>query len=140
MPRSTITRQDAPPPGSWWSTPWFAVLISLTLAVPLLQPAVAPLIDIYGHLARFAIDARIDSSPYFHHWFAVQWRLSGNLGMDLLVAAAEPLLDVVETTKIALIAAAVMTAAGMLAVAKEAHGRIPPSAFFAIPLTFGMPF
>ena len=140
MPRSTITRQDAPPPGSWWSTPWFAVLISLTLAVPLLRPAVAPLIDIYGHLARFAIDARIDSSPYFHQWFAVQWRLSGNLGMDLLVAAAEPLLDVVETTKIALIAAAVLTAAGMLAVAKEAHGRIPPSAFFALPLTFGMPF
>ncbi len=112
----------------------------MTLAMPLIWPTVPPLTDIYGHLARFAIISRIDTSPYLHRWFTIEWRLSGNLGMDILVPLAGRVIGVVLATKLTLIAATILTGAGMLLVAREAHGRIPATAFFALPLVFAMPF
>ena len=128
------------PPRPWWATWQGAALVSLTLAVPLLWPIVPPLTDIYGHLARFAIITRIDTSPYLHRWFTIEWRLSGNLGVDILVALTGKVMGVVLATKLTLIATVIVTALGILLVAREAHGRIPPTAFFALPLVFAMPF
>ena len=33
-----------------------------------------------------------------------------------------------------------MTVAGFLWVAREVHGRVPPTAFFALPFIYGYPF
>ncbi len=136
MPHATD--QDRPKP--WWATRRYIMLVSLLLAVPLLWPAIPPLTDIFGHLARYTIVARIGTSPYLHQWFATHWQLSGNLGVDLIAAAFGPAFGIVLVTKITMIAAAVLTGGGMLLVARAAHGRLPPTAPFALPLVFGMPF
>jgi hypothetical protein len=136
MPRATD--QDRPMP--WWATRRYGALISLLLAIPLLWPAIPPLTDIFGHLARYTIVARIGTSPYLHQWFATRWQLSGNLGVDLIAAAFGPAFGIVLVTKLTMIATAVLTGGGMLLVAREAHGRLPPTAPFALPLVFGMPF
>ncbi len=124
----------------WWATRRYGALVSLLLAIPLLWPAVPPLTDIFGHLARYTIVARIDTSPYLHRWFATHWQLSGNLGVDLIAAAFGPSFGIVLVTKLTMIATAVVTGGGMLLVARAAHGRLPPTAPFALPLVFGMPF
>lgn len=124
----------------WWATRRYGALVSLLLAIPLLWPAIPPLTDIFGHLARYTIVARIGTSPYLHQWFATQWQLSGNLGVDLIAAAFAPAFGIVLVTKLTMIATAVLTGGGMLLVAREAHGRLPPTAPFALPLVFGMPF
>ncbi|PZO74886.1 MAG: hypothetical protein DI640_06440 [Sphingomonas taxi] len=136
MPHAT----DPDRPKPWWATRCYSVLVSLLLAVPLLWPAIPPLTDIFGHLARYTIVERIGTSPYLHQWFATHWQLSGNLGVDLIAAAFDPAFDIVLVTKITMIATAVLTGGGMLFVAREAHGRLPPTAPFALPLVFGMPF
>ncbi len=124
----------------WWATRRYGALVSLLLAIPLLWPAIPPLTDIFGHLARYTIVARIDTSPYLHQWFATHWQLSGNLGVDLIAAAFGPAFGIVLVTKLTIIATAVLTGGGMLLVARAAHGRLPPTAPFALPLVFGMPF
>lgn len=136
MPHAT----DPDRPKPWWATRRYIVLVSLLLAVPLLWPAIPPLTDIFGHLARYTIVERIGTSPYLHQWFATHWQLSGNLGVDLIAAAFGPAFGIVLVTKITMIATAVLTGGGMLLVAREAHGRLPPTAPFALPLVFGMPF
>ncbi|MEG3160078.1 hypothetical protein U1763_06155 [Sphingomonas sp. LB2R24] len=136
MPHATD--QDRPKP--WWTTRRYGALVSLLLAVPLLGPTIPPLTDIFGHLARYTIVERIGTSPYLHHWFATHWQLSGNLGVDLIAAAVGPAFGLVLVTKITMIATAVLTSGGMLLVARAAHGRLPPTAPFALPLVFGMPF
>ena len=142
MPMHNTTEIGYPvQPTPWWATWWLAVSVSLALAVPLLRPAIPPLTDLFGHLARYAIVARIDTSPYFHQWFATRWVLSGNLGVDLIVSAIGGWLGIILATKLVVIATAVLNGVGMLMLAREAHGgRVPPTAVFALPLVFGMPF
>ncbi len=124
----------------WWTTRRYGALVSLLLAIPLLWPEIPPLTDIFGHLARYTIVARIGTSPYLHQWFATHWQLSGNLGVDLIAAAFGPAFGIVLVTKLTMIATAVLTGGGMLLIACAAHGRLPPTAPFALPLVFGMPF
>lgn len=132
------TDQDCTTP--WWATRRFTALVSLLLVVSLAWPEIPPLSDIFGHLARYTIVARIDTSPYLHQWFMTQWHLAGNLGFDIVVALVGDWFGIVLATKLALIATAVLTGGGMLMLAREAHGRLPPTAAVALPLVFGMPF
>ncbi|KQN31342.1 hypothetical protein ASF00_00530 [Sphingomonas sp. Leaf34] len=132
------TDQDRPMP--WWATRRYLALVSVLLAIPLSGPAIPPLTDIFGHLARYTIVARIDASAYLHQWFATHGHLSGNSGVDLIAAWFGPIVGIIPVTKLALIATAVLTGGGMLLTARAAHGRLPPTAPFALPLTFGMPF
>lgn len=138
MPSTIPPEPKVPMP--WWATRRHIVVLSLLLAVPLAWPAIPPLTDIFGHLARATILARIDVSPFLHQWFGTHARLSGNLGVDILVAVLGPMLGIVLATKLVLIGTAVLTGGGMLLVAREAHGRLPPTAAFALPTVFGMPF
>jgi hypothetical protein len=43
-------------------------------------------------------------------------------------------------TKLIIIAIAMLGTAGFLAIARQVHGRIPPTAFFALPLIWSLPF
>lgn len=140
MSNATETRQHSPSRAQWWATWPLAASVCLALVLPLLWPAIPPLTDLFGHLACYAIVSRIDTSPYLQQWFATRWILSGNLGVDIIVLLLGDWLGVVHATKLVVIGTAVLTGAGMLLLAHEAHGRLPPTAFFALPLVFAMPF
>src|SRR5258708_26433079 len=63
-----------------------------------------------------------------------------NLGVDVLILPLAQLLGLELAVKLIVIAIPPLTAIGMLWVAREAHGRVPPTTFFALPFIYGFPF
>lgn len=127
-------------PTGWWTTRGFAFALVLLTALPLLWPANAPLIDLPGHMARYRVELGIHSSPPLARYYEFQWALMGNLGVDLLVVPLAPLLGLQLAVKLIVLSIPVMTAAGLLLIAREEHGVLPPTAAFALPLAYGFPF
>jgi hypothetical protein len=124
----------------WWETRWFALALVVASAVPLLWPALPPLGDLPGHMGRWHIAMALPTSPDLQRYYAYRWALIPNLGMDLLVPALSQLFPFEVATKLAVIAIPVLTVAGLLWAAREAHGRVPPTAMFALPLAYAWPF
>ncbi|MDB5718355.1 MAG: hypothetical protein JWM38_1782 [Sphingomonas bacterium] len=127
-------------PTGWWSTRAFAVALILLSAVPLLWPSTAPLIDLPGHMARYRVELGIHDSPALARYYGFEWALMGNLGVDLLVVPLTPIFGLELAVKLIVLTIPVMTVAGLLLIAREEHGTLPPTAAFALPLAYGYPF
>ncbi len=123
----------------WWSTRAFALAMMLASMAPLLWPPIPPLVDLPGHMGRYAVQLADPASP-LHQWFRFEWAVIGNLGIDLLVMPLAPIFGLELAVKLIILAIPPLTVAGMLLVAREAHGEIPPTAYFALPLVYGYPF
>lgn len=111
----------------------------LLAAVPLLYPPTPPLVDLGSHIGRYRIQLEHDSWPTFRAYYRFAWAPIGNLGVDLLVYALAPLLGLENAVKLIVLAIPPLTVAGFLLTAREVHGRIPPTALFAIPLAYNFP-
>ncbi len=126
---------------NWWQTRWFVGAMALLAALPLLWPDIPPLVDLPGHMGRYRVQQAIGSAsaPWLADWYNFQWSLMGNLGIDLLIVPLEPLLGMEWTVKLIVLAIPALTAAGLLWIAREVHGRIPATALFALPLVYSFP-
>jgi len=128
------------PSRDYWQHPLLIAAVVLAAAVPLLLPAVPPITDLPGHMARYHIEMNLDRSADLHRYYGFHWALIGNLGVDLLIIPMATLFGLELGAKLIVIAIPMMLVAGFLAVARELHGRIPPTAFFALPLAYHWPF
>jgi hypothetical protein len=124
----------------WWERRRTMVLLALAMAIPLIWPATPPLTDLPGHMGRYAVQIGLKGDPVLGQYYDFKWALIGNLGMDLLVQALAPIFGLETTVKALVMAVPVLQAAGLLLVAREVHGRVPPTALFALPLTYAYPF
>jgi hypothetical protein len=124
----------------WWETKPFLALAILFAAVPLLYPPIPPLVDLLGHMGRYRVELDFHHSSTLQQYYSYRWAAIGNLGVDLLVMALGPLLGLEAAVKLIVLAIPALTAAGFLWVAREVHGKVPPTAFFAIPFIYGFPF
>jgi len=127
-------------PYQWWERRWAVIALVLASAIPLLWPDVIPLVDLPGHMGRYRVQLDLDSSPALQQFFTFDWAIIGNLGVDLIVELLGPLLGLELTVKLVMIAIPPLTVAGLLWVAREVHGRIPPTALFALPFAYNYPF
>ena len=125
---------------AWWEAPWFLALIVAATTIPLLYPPIPPLVDLLGHMGRYRVELDLAQSPWLQRYFEYHWAAIGNLGVDILVKILAPLIGLEPTVKLITVMIPPLTAAGFLWVANEVHGRIPPTAFFAIPFIYGHPF
>lgn len=123
----------------WWQRRWVAAVAIMLAAVPLVWPAIPPLTDVPGHIGGYRIFADAGVAPIAQH-YAVHWALIGNLGVEALVLALRPLLDVEPAAHLVVALIPALTVAAMLWLAREAHGRVPASAGFALPLAYAFPF
>lgn len=115
-------------------------MLAVALAsVPLLYPAIPPLTDLPGHIGGYRILAEAGHGSLGRH-YAVHWAAIGNLGVEGLVLALRPLLDVEPAARLVVTSIPMLTVAAMLWLAREAHGRVPASAGFALPLAYAFPF
>lgn len=80
------------------------------------------------------------TSPTLQPYYDFKWALIGNLGVDLLIVPLRALFGLEPGAKVAVILIPVLTTLGLLLMAREVHGRIPATAFFAIPFVYGYPF
>jgi len=127
-------------PATGWRSPrWLAIAAIIAATVPLWWPTIPPITDFPGHLGSYRILAEADHGPLARH-YAVHWQLIGNLGVEGLVLALRPLFGLETAGKLAVMAIPALTVAAMLWLAREAHGRIPPTAPFAFPLAYALPF
>lgn len=124
----------------WWDHPWFLLTVVVAMAVPLLWPTVPPLTDLYGHMGRYKVQLDLDSSPYLKNFYGFEWRLIGNLGVDLLVMPLGRLLGVEPAVKLIVIGIPVLSAIGVLWISSEVHGRITPAVLLGLPFVYGHPF
>jgi hypothetical protein len=124
----------------WWESPYALVAIVLLSAVPLLYPPIPPLVDLLGHMGRYRVELDLEHSPFLSRYYSYHWAAIGNLGVDLLVMPLGRLIGLEPAVKLVVLIIPPLTVAGFLWVASEVHGRIPPTAFFAIPFVYGHPF
>ena len=126
-------------PRPWWETRWFVAAMILLACVPLAYPPVPPLVDLLGHMGRYRVQLDLWQSPDLQRFYAFDWHLIGNLGVDLLVDPLSKLFGLELAVKLIAMAIPPMTVAGFLWVAREVHHRLPPTAAFALPLAFAHP-
>lgn len=127
-------------PVGWWQSPWLLAAIIVTAAIPILLTDVPPLVDLPGHMGRYKVQLDLDRSEALRRFFDYDWALIGNLGIDLLVVPLSALFGLETAVRLITAAIPVLTVWGLLLVAREVHGRIPPTAFFALPFAYGYPF
>ena len=124
----------------WWETRWFVAAMIFISAIPLLYPPIPPLVDLFGHLGRYRVELDLATSPWLKEYYGFQWAAIGNLGVDILVIPLAKIFGLELAVKLIVLAIPPMTVAGFLWVAREVHGRIPPTALFALPFAYSHPF
>ena len=125
---------------NWWETRAYALALIVLSAVPLLCPRIAPLVDLPGHMGRYRVQLDIAHTQILQHYYTFQWHMIGNLGVDLLVVPLSALVGLEAAVKLIVMTIPMLTVAGMLAIVRVVHGRLPPTAAFALPLAYGFPF
>jgi hypothetical protein len=132
---------DAPlHPLQWWEKRWTVAVLMLLSMVPLLWPDVPPLLDLPGHMGRYRVQLDLATSPDLQQYYGFRWQVIGNLGVDLLVELLAPLIGLEPAVKLIVCTIPALTVGGMLWVAREVHGRVPPTALFALPFAYSFPF
>lgn len=121
----------------WWENGWFIGFLLFLSVVPLLWPTFPPLNDLTGHMGRYRVQLDIASDPVLQQFYQYDWALILNLGGDLLMELLGPIFGVELGTKLLIILTMLLMATGLLWIAKEVHGRIPPTAMLALPFLYG---
>lgn len=117
--------------------PLAIALLLLLSVVPLLAVDFPPLVDLYAHLGRYAIQTGgVDLPAYY----SFEWRLIGNLGADLLIEILEPVFGLETGVQVIVIANQLLAAAAIVWISREVHGRVTPFAILALPLIYAYPF
>lgn len=124
----------------WWEGRAFALALVLVSAIPLILPEVPPLVDLPGHMARYRVELEIGQSAALQSFYSFHWSLIGNLGLDLLVIPLSKLIGLEAAVKLIVLSIPVMTTFGCLWIAREVHGKLPPTAAFALPFAYNYPF
>jgi hypothetical protein len=124
----------------WWDRWYVIAILALLSVVPLLWPTTPPLVDVPGHLSRLRVEIDLNTSPYLRRYFAFQWQLVGNLGLDLLIVPVSRLVSLEFGVKLIVLTVPPLTTLGLLLLSREIHGRIQPAAFFSLPFVYGYPF
>lgn len=130
---------SGPAPRAFWERRDFVLAIILVSVLPLLWPDVPPLLDLPGHIGRYRVQLDLASSPDLQQYYGFRWAVIGNLGVDLLIEALAPLIGLEAAVKLIVLTIPALTVAGLLWVAYEVHGRVPPTSLFAAPFAYNFP-
>ncbi len=128
------------PPSGWWTKPWYIAFLAIVSVIPLLYPAVPPLIDLMGHMGRYRVELADPSSPLLTDYFSFRWALMGNLGVDLLIIPFAKIFGLELGIKLIVMMVPPLTITGLLLVAREVHGRLPATAGLVAPFAYCWPF
>src|SRR3954454_11307280 len=70
----------------WWESRACLVAVVLATMLPLIYPAVPPLVDLLGHMGRYRVELDLGHSPWLRQYYDYHWAAIGNLGVALLIA------------------------------------------------------
>jgi hypothetical protein len=116
------------------------VLFSAAAALPAMLAPILPLIDLGGHVGRYAVQLDAGRSAALAQWYTFTWGLLPNLGIDILVQALAPLIGLEPAVHLIVGMIPSLMVSGMLLLSRAAHGRIGVNALFALPLSISLPY
>ncbi|MFD1788114.1 hypothetical protein ACFSC3_11075 [Sphingomonas floccifaciens] len=123
----------------WWERKAILAALVLVTAVPLLWPAIPPLLDLPGHMGRYAVSLGGGEAP-IARYYDYQWALLGNLGVDLIVTLLGRWIEVETATKLTVLAIPMLMSAGFLWVTYEVHGKLQATTPLALVFCYAYPF
>lgn len=126
--------------GHWWERRETVILLMIASTMPLWWPAVPPLTDLPGHMGRYRVQLDGGATASLRQFYTFEWALIGNLGVDLLIIPVSKLIGLEPGVKLIVMTIPAITVGGLLWIAREVHGEVPPTALFALPLAYGNPF
>jgi hypothetical protein len=124
----------------YWQSGWFWAVLALVSTIPFLLAPFPMMPDHFAHTARYHVMNHGAQSPFLPQYFQFEWAIIANLGVDLLMV---PLGRLLPTEQAATLAAAMvppLTIAGIYALARAAHGRVPATALLALMVVFSFTF
>lgn len=125
----------------WLQSVWLWLALCALAALPIWMCAgVPPLVDLGGHLGRYAIQIDGGRSADLAQWYDFHWALLPNLGVDLLVELLAPHFGLETALRGIVMAIPVIAVGGWLVLTRTVHGRLSPFALFALPLAYSYPF
>jgi hypothetical protein len=120
---------------------WLAISILILVSlIPLLWPAIPPIADLFVHMGRYSVALNLATDPLLQRYYDFEWLMIPNLGVDLLVIPLAPLLGLELAVKLIVMLIVGLTVSSFALLSHQAHGRVAPSAFFALPLAYGFSF
>lgn len=122
----------------WWESRAFLIALILLAIAPLIVPPLPPLVDLPGHMGRWRI--ALGGSPLLDRYYSFHWLLSGNVGGDLIMVPLSGLIGVGAAAKLVALAIPAAIVGLLWGLAREVHGRAPPSFALVVPLIYMQPF
>lgn len=116
------------------------VLLSALAALPAILAPVLPLVDLGGHIARYAVQLDAGRSEVLRNWYSFEWGLLPNLGVDLLVQLLAPVMGLEPAVHLIVGSIPPLMVSGMLLLSRAVHGRIALNALYALPLAISLPY
>lgn len=116
----TIAKKHAVQPLSF-VTVLSVLLISL---LPLSLSPVIPSIDLYNHVARYFVLARMDEYTALQDNYVPMWKLLPNLGLDVLALPVFKILPPLIAAKVIVVLIFAVQYGGVLALCRALNGRI----------------
>jgi hypothetical protein len=123
-----------------WARGWFWILLAVCSIVPFLASPLPMMPDYFSHMARYHVESHIAGSAYLSRYYAFNWHLIGNLGVDLVMVPLSRLLPTELAARIAAGMIPPLTILGIYAAAKAAWGRIEAPALLALPFAWSFSF
>ena len=105
-------------------SPWVLLALGAAMLAPLAVTPVLPLIDLYNHLARFHVLARLGGDPFLAANYAENWRLLPNVGFDYAVMPLVGLVPPLALAKLVVGVTILTQFGGILALARALTGRV----------------
>jgi hypothetical protein len=115
-------------------------LFALLHAAPFLFTRIPPLVDLLGHMGRYAVQVNIGSSPQLQKNWSFHWAPVANMGFDVLIQLLSPFMGVERASWLLAALLAPFTIWGLGRVSHAVHGRLSPFLVLAAPFTMAFPF
>jgi hypothetical protein len=115
------------------------LMLALVSAVPFLMAPLPILPDLFTHIGRYHVMTH-QEDPFLSRYYAFDWHLLGNLGMDLLMAAFGPILGTERAAFLLTSLIPPLMVTGIWHFARARHGRVPATAYLAILFVWSFTF
>ncbi len=111
---------------------WLALVLAVLSGLPFMVTRYPQLTDYPAHLARYHVMLGIDHNAWLQKYYIFHWRLSGNLGVDLLMVPLGRLLGVETAGWLIGLLIPPLTGLGLIAVEWALRRRIGVGAILAL--------
>lgn len=113
-----------------------SVVLLAIVSIPVLLNPLPPISDYINHLARMDIIATINSDPYLHRYYEIDWQVIPNLMMDLVVPWLVRVMNVYLAGQVYTLVSFALIVSGTLALNRQLFGRWSPLPLICVPLLY----